>query len=112
MKLDKLGEIVSVRRLSFFRPREVGNKSYVYYIICVNNDFFTERNRARFRMSNRRDTHLFYSKVELSFENVTQTMLTEVDECARKLLDTVLTELVKSHWPPKGSERGLASDRL
>lgn len=106
MEMSRLGETVPIRRLSFYPPRQVGSQMYVYYTICVNNDYFAGRNRARFRMGDMRDSHQFYSKVEVSFQNVRDEKLSELDEYARDLLDSTLAELVQSHWPRKGWERG------
>ncbi len=97
---------IAVRRLSFEPPGEVGLNTYIYYTICVNNRFFSQRNTARMRMADPRDTHLFYSKIELLFENVNRSRLDDLDEQARALFDRTLRELARSHWPLEGWERG------
>ncbi|MEE8374185.1 MAG: hypothetical protein V3R87_10735 [Dehalococcoidia bacterium] len=98
---------IPVRRLSFQPPGEVGLQTYyIYYTICVNNRFFSERNAARVRMADPRDTHLFYSKIELLFEDVIESRLGDLDEQARELFGRTLRELARSHWPLEGWERG------
>jgi hypothetical protein len=106
LHLPRLGEDVSVRRLSFRSPRQVGVRSYVYYTICVNGTFCSDRTTARFRMGNLTDSHLYYSKVELALDGSGDVDLTVMNNRAVEVLDRALTELRKSHWPPKGSERG------
>jgi hypothetical protein len=106
MEMARLGRVLPVRRLSFYPPRQVGTKTYVYYSICVNNDFYPGRQGARLRMANARDTHLYYAKLEVSFEGVADEDLPIVDQHAQELLDGTLTELMQSHWPLKGWERG------
>ncbi|MBN2559655.1 MAG: exosortase-associated EpsI family protein [Phycisphaerae bacterium] len=106
MEMAHLGQKIDVRCLTFCPPRKVGTKSYVYYIICVNGDFFSERNSARLRMAKHGDTHLFYSKVEVSFSGVSDEQLPQTDEYARELIDATITELVRSHWPLRGWEQG------
>jgi hypothetical protein len=106
MEMTRLGRVLPIRRLSFYPPRQVGTKTYVYYSICVNNDFYPGRQGARLRMANMGDTHLYYSKMEVSFGGVTDDDLSLVDQYAQELLDGTLTELMRSHWPLKGWERG------
>lgn len=106
MEMPKLEEEVAVRRLAFYPPGQVRNKSYVYYVLSVNGVFHTQRDTARVQMANPRDTHLYYAKVEISLEGVDDTRLGEMDEHIRGLLDRTLTELRREHWPLKGWERG------
>ncbi|MBX3395916.1 MAG: hypothetical protein KF841_11180 [Phycisphaerae bacterium] len=101
-----LGADVAVRRLAFYRAGEMVKKSYVYYTICVNGEFCSDRTTVRTHMANPFDTHLYYSKVEIAFDQTLPKNEPELDEKARQLFDKVLPELVKAHWPPKGSERG------
>jgi hypothetical protein len=106
LKSDSLGEEIAVRRLSFNGAGEMVKRNYVYYTICVNGIFCSDRNFVRMHMANPRDTHLYYSKVEIAFQDVVEKNESRLDEKAQKLFDKVLPELMKSHWPPRGSERG------
>lgn len=105
-KMDRLGREIPVRRLSFFPPREFVKKTYVYYTFRVNESFYTNREAVRLRMASPLDTHLYYSKVEVCFQDVEENALANVDRRARALLDLSINELEKSHWPRKGTERG------
>jgi hypothetical protein len=79
---------------------------YIYYLLCVNHDFYAGRNLARLRMANTKETHLFHSKVEVSFQGVKDSELGKVDDLARDVLGKAVAELVRSHWPLKGWEKG------
>ncbi len=104
--LKELGRGVAVRRLSFYPPRGVGKKRYVYYTICVNGDFYCRRDAVRLRMGDFREKHLYYSKVEIALDGVPATALPEADEVVAGLLDQVLVELVRAHWPTPSAVRG------
>ena len=108
MDMTRLGRKVSVRRLSFYPPpaQRAAGKAYVYYTICINGDFYPGRQGARMRMANPHESHLYYSKVELSFDGMSDADAAAADKQACSLLDGVLTELVNSHWPKAGSGRG------
>jgi hypothetical protein len=106
MDMSQLGRKIAVRRLSFYPPQQTGDKVCVYYTICVNGDYCPGRESARLRMGDPRESHLYYSKVELSFEGLSDKDQAAGDQQAAYILDRVLTELVKSHWPKAGSERG------
>lgn len=108
--MNKLGRRVTIRRLSFYPPRRTTDRVYVYYTICVNGDFYGERERVRLRLSDPRESHLYYSKVELVLDGVSESDLAAADRQAFDLLDGVLVELVRSHWPKAGAESGGASD--
>jgi hypothetical protein len=112
MDMARLRRKISVRRLSFYPPpaQQTTGKVYVYYTICINGDFYPGRERARLRMADPHESHLYYSKVELSFDGLGEADVPTADQQASHLLDGVLTELVKSHWPKAGSERGGGSD--
>ena len=103
---DRLGQEIPVRRLSFFPPREFVKKTYVYYTIRVNEAFYTNRQSVRWRMGSPNDTHLYYSKVEVCFQNVEMKSLDRLDRRAKELLEMVIVELEKSHWPKRGTEHG------
>jgi len=108
--MERLGRRVAIRRLSFFPPPgQSGGKVYVYYTICVNGDFYCERDRVRLRMGDPRESHLYYSKVEVVLDGVGDNQLTAADEQAFKLLDGVLVELAASHWPK--AEAGLLGEQ-
>lgn len=104
--MKELGRRVDIHRLSFYPPRRTGEKTYVYYTICVNGDFYTDRQRVRLRMGDPRESHLYYSKVELTIEGLNEDNLAVADQRAFSILDRVLVELVKSHWPERGTENG------
>lgn len=105
MELPGVGETISVRRQSFFPPRDLTIKTYVYYTICVNGDFYAKRNPARRRMADWSETHLYYSKVEVSFRGRPDLEVATLDGTARTLFDRAIEELIKSHWPPRGAAR-------
>ncbi len=50
------------------------------------------------------DTHLYYSKVEIGFQNVESKDLASLDRRAKALFELVIIELEKSHWPKIGAE--------
>jgi hypothetical protein len=104
--MRRLGRKISIRRLAFDPPHPTGEKTYVYYTICVNGDFYTDRQRVRVRMADPRESHLYYSKVELTFEALDPRSLVQADQQAFEVLDKVLAELAKSHWPQAGAGRG------
>ncbi|HWL92844.1 MAG TPA: exosortase-associated EpsI family protein [Phycisphaerae bacterium] len=106
MRLDSINESIAVRRLAFNRPRELVKRTYVYYTICVNGQFCSDRTTVRLRMADPRDSHLYYSKVEIAFEDMRESDAPLLDKKAGELLDKVISELMKSHWPARGSERG------
>jgi len=110
--VDIAGQKASLRKLSFLpTPNEmqsgdVGRK-YVYYLIGVNGDLLASRDAVRIRMSDFRDSHLYYSKVELAFR--TDAAVVDegpLDRAALDLMNKTVTELFKAHWPRKGAERG------
>lgn len=109
--VDIGGKNGSIRKLTFLpTPREmqdgdVGRK-YVYYLIAVNGELLASRNTVRIRMADPRDSHLYYSKVELAFHADEPVKDNQLDVVAIDLINRTVTELFKSHWPPKGAERG------
>lgn len=107
---------VPLRRLLFKPPpsamvRGTTNDLAIYYTIAVNGAFETSRNMVRTHMLDWRDSHLYYSKVELTFQCVPGSANGALDDEAGRLMGMVLTELVKSHWPVPGSERTEIPDR-
>jgi hypothetical protein len=106
MALPRLGQTIEIRRLTFYPPREIALQTYVYYTICVNGDYYVSRNRVRARMGDLRDTHLYYSKIEIAFKGPAGINLAVLDRQARELFDGALSELVQSHFPLAGWERG------
>lgn len=106
MALPKLGETIEIRRLSFYPPRNITTRSYVYYTICVNGVFSGHRDVVRLHMANPLDSHLYYSKVEVAIREPANGKIEELDEAARDILDKTITELMRSHWPLRGWERG------
>lgn len=106
MDFPRLGRKLDVRRLEFFPPQEFKKKTIVYYLFGVNGEFYSGRNGVRQKIADPRDTHLYYSKVEVAFNDATDANLPELDQRARNLLENSLVELIANHWPEKGSERG------
>jgi hypothetical protein len=104
--MPRLGQKVQMARVMFDDPRHVGVRLFNYYTIRVNGEFRGDRNLVRIRMADPRDTHLYYSKVDVSIQSTTDANLAELDEIAKDVLDRGLTELVRTHWPLSGSERG------
>jgi hypothetical protein len=100
------GEAVHVRRVAFFPRASDGTKLYDYYTIRVNGNFFSGRESARPYLSVPWETHLYYSKVEVMFQGVRDENLEQVDKAALALLGPVVDELLKSHYPLKGWEKG------
>ena len=106
LPMPGLGAPHNLRRLIFYPRDGIGDMTYIYYTIRVNDEFYTDRNRVRVRMADFRDTHLYYSKVELAIPAPSDADRTELDTRAAYVMDKLLTELVRSHWPLKGWERG------
>lgn len=105
------GQKASVRKLIFLpTPNEMqsgdAGRKYVYYLIGVNGELLASRDAVRIRMSDFRDSHLYYSKVELAFKTDEVADEGPLDRMAVDLLNKTVTELFKAHWPPKGAERG------
>ena len=108
--------VVPIRRLLFKPPpselaRGSTTELVIYYTIAVNGSFSSNRTAVRTRMQDWRDSHLYYSKVELTFRRKRGSKLAAIDEAAGRLMQNVLTELVESHWPVPGSERTGISDQ-
>ncbi|MFH1419948.1 MAG: hypothetical protein ABII12_16870 [Planctomycetota bacterium] len=90
---------IKFHELSFNPPRGTGNVQYVYYTICVNGDYYADRQRVRFRLADFSEAYLYYSKVEVSFRVGREKNLPAVSKQAYELLDMALAELVRSHYP-------------
>ena len=86
-------------------------KTLVYYTFGVNGVFRADRLSVRVKTLAEDESHLYYSKVELTFAGVADSAIAELDHVAEDLLRAVLEELIESHWPPAGSERGGDSAR-
>lgn len=106
MELPLTGRTIEVRRLQFYPPRDLSVKTFVYYTFCVNGDFFAKRMSVRTRMTKWSDTHLYYSKIEVSFKARPGAELAELDARAREVLDRTISELQRSHFPPAGWAQG------
>ena len=109
--VDLGGQKGNIRKLTFLpTPREMqdgdAGRKYVYYLIAVNGEMLASRNSVRIRMADPRDSHLYYSKVELTFQSDEALKDNRLDGVAVDLLNRTVAELFKSHWPPKGAERG------
>jgi hypothetical protein len=106
LDLENFGRKIPVRRLTFYAPRDTQLRTIVYYTICVNGDFYAQRNRVRLRMADWNDTHLYYAKIEVSFKSKSNTDYERLDRRARDVFDRTIAELVSEHFPPGGWERG------
>jgi hypothetical protein len=106
VQVDGIDETVRVRRLGFFAPNETKTKNFVYYTISVNGTFHAGRQTARIKMSNPLETHLYYSKIEISFPNRTDDDIPELDRRASELMNESIRVLFQDHWPPPGTEVG------
>jgi hypothetical protein len=105
-RLDNLDRDVAVRRLGFLSLDHADKRVYVYYTINVNGDFYNERQLVRLRMADADESHMYFSKVEIMFDPHPPAERNETDSRAREVLEKALSELVRSHWPPRGSEKG------
>jgi len=104
--IDSLGEKIPVRRLSFFEQRRPKLKDYVYYTISVNGTFHSGRQTARLKMGYPTETHLYYSKIEITFPNRIEKDIPSLDRRAAELMDATIRVLFEDHWPPRGTEVG------
>ena len=104
--IDSLGEEIAVRRLAFLPKKDQRIKNVVYYTINVNGTFHNGRQTARLKMADPRDTHLYYSKVEIMFFGRLNAEDPELDRRAKALMDATIRVLFKDYWPQRGSERG------
>ncbi len=88
---------VPVRVCTFVRTAiHNRTKMTVVYSFAVNGTFAATRNNVRLLTADPRNTHAYFSKVEVSFPGATreQSVLG-----AQKLLDTVLPVLLRDHYP-------------
>lgn len=106
---------VSLRRLTFLPPYRRGPRPIVYYSICVNGDFYTDRYLVRIRMGSPGERYLYYSKVEIAFRvraTDEASDLPAMDRLAEQLMGRVIPVLVREHWPDmkalERAERGEA----
>lgn len=102
--LAEFDQDVAVRRLVFAPPatnqlRGGRGRTIVYYTFGVNGRFCADRDCVRRKMLNPRESHLYYSKVELTYTSYASEDGRELDEQARELLRIVVSELIRSHWP-------------
>jgi hypothetical protein len=100
------GDVIRIHRVAFYPAIRDGTKLYDYYTIRVNGSFFSNRNTLRPYLAVPGETHLYYSKIEVMFQGVRDEDLRQVDEAALELLRKVADELLKSHYPLKGWEKG------
>jgi hypothetical protein len=105
-QMPKLGETIEIGKVVFDDPRQLGVRLLNYYTICVNGEFRGDRTPVRIRMANPLDTHLYYCKVDVSIQVTANADVNALDAMARDMLDRGLAELVRSHWPRRGEERG------
>ncbi len=106
-RIDSIDRDVALNRLGFLPPQQPNKRVYVYYTINVNGDFYNERQLVRIRMGDT-DPYLYFSKVEIAFDPQATADRDELDQRAKDVLEKALFELIRSHWPPKGSEKGVS----
>ncbi len=109
LDLPGAGRAISAKRLTLRAQGESEKKNFVYYTLRVNDVFCSDRQKARLHMGDFRDTHLYYSKIEIAFDRFTDDDLSELDTGAQDLFDKVILELEKEHWPAEGASRNKAS---
>lgn len=105
-QMPRLGEKIEVAKVQFDSPQHLGQRLVVYYTIAVNGAFVGDRDSVRVRMINPLDTHLYYSKIDVSIFTSTDANQAELDGIGRDILDRTLAELMRSHLPLRGWERG------
>jgi len=109
--LPLVGKTIPMKRLAFYARGETEKKNFVYYTIRVNDKFCSDRQAARLYMGDPRDTHLYYSKIELGFDRLTDADVPDLDAAARELFDKLILELEKKHWPLAGSGKNGVGSR-
>jgi hypothetical protein len=95
--LDSNAKTVPIRVCSFARTavfnREITSVVYTFY---CNGRFAATRTGVRLLTHDPRDTHAFFSKVEVSFPRATRE---QNINGAKKLFDRLLPVLTEDHWP-------------
>ena len=94
------GEAYPVRRLRFVPPRGGGVRLFVYYTFIVNGDMVCDRNHVRTRMGRESEKYLYYSKIELCFQSLTdEEAPPDMDRMAERLLGQIIPVMLKDHIP-------------
>jgi hypothetical protein len=95
---------IPVRRLLFRDPRGP-SAVLVYYTFSVNGDFYAGREGVRSRMADFRESHLYYSKVEISFPTPDADRMPRdaLEEAAAALFGVVVPALASDHWTDVGA---------
>ncbi len=100
IEVPNLGSVpvaVPVRVCTFIKTAIFGGKKHsVVYTFHCNGRFVASANRVRLMINDPRDTHAYFSKVEVSFRNADRAACIRG---ARKLYARVLPLLLRDHWP-------------
>jgi hypothetical protein len=96
-----LSQSVAVKMLVFERSGLMGRETRtVLYTFHTNGRFAPDRQMVRAILNNPRDTHAYFSKVEISFgTGEVSPPADKAVEAGRRFLAKVLPILVKEHWP-------------
>ncbi len=102
--IPSLNRTVPVRVVTFERSQVfAGEKPTVVYTFHSNGDFTATRNGVRNRITSLGVRHAYFSKIEVKFGSPTALPRTpnreETVAAAGKLLNYVLPELLKNHYP-------------
>lgn len=94
------GRELPLRRLLFRDADGIGGVA-VYYTFSVNNDYYTDRQRVRLRMNDSSETHLYYSKVEVTYwlPSMREIQREALDGAVQRVFDWVIPVLEREHWP-------------
>ncbi|MCK6482761.1 MAG: hypothetical protein HUU22_09080 [Phycisphaerae bacterium] len=94
------GRELPLRRLLFRDADGIGGVA-IYYTFSVNNDYHTDRQMVRLRMNDSSETHLYYSKVEVTYwvPSMREAKREALDGAAQRVFDWVIPVLEREHWP-------------
>lgn len=108
---------LSGKYLLFYNPKanpwDGRSRFPVLYLICVNDEYVSNRKDARFILGkNVFGKHSYYSKIEMAFNvnNVVPDKDAAVQAC-QKLLSVILPVLESEHWPRFKDEKKLKAEQ-
>lgn len=88
---------VPIRVCTFIKTAIFGGKKHsVVYTFHCNGRFVASANRVRLMINDPRNTHAYFSKVEVGFRNADRATTVRG---ARKLFSRALPVLMRDHWP-------------
>lgn len=88
---------VPVRVCTFVKTAIFGGKKHsVVYTFHCNGRFVASANRVRMMINDPRNTHAYFSKIEVRFQNADRATTVRG---ARKLFSRALPVLLRDHWP-------------